>query len=65
MGKRPDRLQPPPLPSMIYSMSSSSLATDSPRLHGGEVLQVRESGERANGQEDRLPEGVSSFILMG
>jgi hypothetical protein len=36
-----------------------------PRLHGGEVLQVRESGEGENGQEGRLPEGVSSFILSG
>jgi hypothetical protein len=25
----------------------------------------RESAERANGQEERLPEGVSSFILTG
>jgi hypothetical protein len=50
---------------MIYSMSLSSPARVMSRLHGGKILQVRESVERANGQEERLPEGVSSFILTG
>jgi hypothetical protein len=36
---------------------------DSSRLHGGEVLQVSESGEGANEREERLPEGPSSYIL--
>jgi hypothetical protein len=31
-------------------------------LHGGEALQVRESGEGANEQHERVPEGVSGFI---
>jgi hypothetical protein len=43
---------------------SGSPAMDSPRLHDGERLQVRGSGERErNGQQERLWEGDSVFIL--
>jgi hypothetical protein len=62
---RLDRLQPLPSPLMIYLMLSSSPVIDSPRLHGGEVLQVRESGEGANGPEERFLEGVPVFISPG
>jgi hypothetical protein len=48
---------------MIYPMHSSSLMKVSSRLRGGELLQVRGSGEGANGREGRLPEGASSFKL--
>jgi hypothetical protein len=33
------------------------------RLHGGEAVQVRESGEGANERQERVPERVSVFIL--
>jgi hypothetical protein len=32
------------------------------RLHGGEALQVRESGEGENERQERVLEGVSGFI---
>jgi hypothetical protein len=38
---------------------------DSPRLHGGEVLQMSESGERANEREERLPEGPQALYRRG
>jgi hypothetical protein len=49
---------------MIYSSSLSSLAKVSPRLRGGELLQVSESGEGANEREERLPEGFLSYKPM-
>jgi hypothetical protein len=42
---------------------SGSPMMDSPRLHNGEALQVRGSGERSNGQQERFWEGDSVFIL--
>jgi hypothetical protein len=43
-------------------MILSSPAMDWSRLHGGEALQVRESGEGKNERHERVPEGVSGFI---
>jgi hypothetical protein len=42
--------------------ASSSPAVYWSRLHGGEALQVRESGEGKNGQQEMLQEGDSVFI---
>jgi hypothetical protein len=39
------RWQPPPSPDGDLPKTSSAPAMDSPRLHSGEVLQVRGSGE--------------------
>jgi hypothetical protein len=43
--------------------ASSAPAMHSPRLHGGEALQVRGSGEGKNGRQERLQEGDSVFKL--
>jgi hypothetical protein len=51
------------IPRMAASFGEQRESRDSSRLHGGEVLQVSESGEGANEREERLPEGPSSYIL--
>jgi hypothetical protein len=43
-------------------VTSSSPEMDWSRHHGGEAVQVRESGEGANERHERVPERVSVFI---